>query len=450
MIEKGKEEIARQIFSKWDLNCAEIGHVTNDRNVKVYYRGEIEADVPADTLVLGEGAPVYERESKTPEYLDELRRFDFDSLEEPKDYNEVLLKLLSSPNITNKTWVYEQYDTQVRTNTVVLPGGDASVMRIKGTNKALSVKTDCNGRYVYLNPYKGGMIAVCESARNVVCTGAEPLAITNCLNFGNPYKPEVYYQFKEAVRGIGDACRVLNTPVTGGNVSFYNESPDYAVYPTPVIGMVGLIENVDNVMTSYFKDDGDVIALVGLVNSPPLTKGGIERGSLSPVFDGLGGSEYLKVIHNKVAGDAPDIDPEFEKKLHTAILELIRNKLIKSAHDIFDGGLAVALAESCIMNKQKMIGCDTGIASSQGSSQIKGGKNRKDFELFNESQSRIIVSFGTESEETVQNICSKFGVGFFKLGVTGGNSVKIGDEIKISLEQAAFNYYGTLYSIMEK
>ncbi len=270
VIEKGKEETALKIFEKWDLNCVEVGIVTDDGRLKVHYQGELVADVPAETLVLGGGAPVYVRESKEPEYLKKIKEFDFNSLKEPEDYNEVLLKLLSSPNIANKNWVYEQYDTQVRTNTVIIPGGDASVMRIKENNKALSMKTDCNGRYVYLNPYKGGLIAVCESARNVVCTGAEPLAITNCLNFGNPYKPEVYYMFRESVRGIGDACRVLGTPVTGGNVSFYNESPDYAVYPTPVIGMMGLIEDIKHVTTSYFKDDGDLIAVMGILLNPPL------------------------------------------------------------------------------------------------------------------------------------------------------------------------------------
>src|SRR4030095_8856632 len=198
---------------------------------------------------------------------------------------------------TNKNWVYEQYDTQVRTNTIVMPGGDASVIRIKGTTKALARKIHCNGRYVDLNPYKGAAIAVCESARNVACTGAEPLAITNCLNFGNPYKPEVYHQFREAIKGIGDACRVLNTPVTGGNVSFYNESPDYAVYPTPTIGMVGLIEDISYVTKSHFKHEGDIIAVIG---NPNKTKE-------------IGGSEYLKLIHNKVTGDAPDIKIDIEK-----------------------------------------------------------------------------------------------------------------------------------------
>ncbi|MEP7146930.1 MAG: phosphoribosylformylglycinamidine synthase subunit PurL, partial [bacterium] len=234
VIEKGKEQIAKNIFDKWDLNCSEIGRIIEENRVRVFYNGILEADVPCFELVLGGGAPVYEREKREPDYLKEKRVFDFDKIAEPGNLNDVLLKLLSSPNITNKNWVCEQYDQEVRTNTIVLPGGDASVIRLKETNKALAMKVDCNGRYVYLNPYKGGMIAVCESARNVVCTGALPIAITNCLNFGNPYNAEVYFQFSEAIRGIANACRILETPVTGGNVSFYNQSKDYTVYPTPV------------------------------------------------------------------------------------------------------------------------------------------------------------------------------------------------------------------------
>ncbi len=432
VIEKGKEKTALKIFEKWDLNCVEVGKVTNDGRLKVHYQGELVADVPAETLVLGGGAPVYVRESKEPEYLKKIKGFDFNSLKEPDDYNKVLLKLLSSPNIANKNWVYEQYDTQVRTNTVILPGGDASVMRIKENNKALSMKTDCNGRYVYLNPYKGGLIAVCESARNVVCTGAEPLAITNCLNFGNPYKPEVYHMFREAVRGIGDACRVLGTPVTGGNVSFYNESPDYAVYPTPVIGMMGLIEDIKHVTTSYFKNDGDLIAVIGIPLNPPL-KGG------SQSFDGIGGSEYLKLIHDKVTGDAPDIDPEFEKKLQQTLLDLIRKGFIKSAHDVSDGGLAVALAECCIMNRKKFTGCEVNF-------ELNG---RKDFELFNELQSRIIISFDEKSFIEIEKICKSNGIDVTIIGKAGGKSLKINKDINLSLEVLSDSYYNSIKQIME-
>lgn len=424
VIQKGREDIAKQIFDKWDLNCVQIGKVTKGPNVKVTYKGSVVADVPANTLVLGGDAPVYVRESKEPEYFKDLRSFDLNSLPEPEDCNEVLLKLLSSPNITNKNWVYEQYDTQVRTNTIVNPGCDASVIRIKGTTKALAMKTDCNGRYVYLNPYRGSVIAVCESARNVACTGAEPLAITNCLNFGNPYKPEVYYQFREAIRGIGDACRALNTPVTGGNVSFYNESPEYAVYPTPTIGMVGLIEDINTVTTSFFRNEGDLIAVIG---------------STSGELNGIGGSEYMKLIHNKVTGDAPDIDIENEKKLIGAVLDMTKGKLINSAHDISDGGLAVAIAESCLMKRTFPIGCNVNI--------IK--RNRRDFTLFNESQGRILVSFNSSFESNVREICGKRGINCAIIGKVGGESLKVNNDIDISIKMAKEAYYETIKNIMD-
>lgn len=428
VIEKDKEDTAKKIFDKWDLNCVQIGTVTKGPNVKVSYHGKVVAEVPANTLVLGGDAPVYKREVKRPGYLDELHKFDFNTLPKPGNYNEVLLRLLSSPNIANKNWVYEQYDTQVRTNTIVMPGGDASVVRIKGTKKALAMKTDCNGRYVYLNPYRGGMIAVCESARNVACTGAEPLAITNCLNFGNPYKPEVYYQFTEAIRGIGDACRTLNTPVTGGNVSFYNESPDYAVYPTPTIGMVGLIEDIDNVMTSFFKNVGDVIAIIGTPNEPE-----------ENYIDGLGGSEYAKIIHGIVSGDAPKISAESEKNLISCILELINNKLVNSAHDVSDGGIGVAIAESCLMNRTFPLGCNVN---------IKYGL-RKDFVLFNESQSWILLSHEKSKEPQIDGICKKNSIIYANIGEVGGESININDDISISLDSAKEAYYSSIKKIME-
>lgn len=421
VIQKGKEDVAKNIFDKWDLNCVQIGTVTKGPNITISFQGKTVAEVPANTLVLGGDAPVYVRESKEPTYYNELRSFDFNSLPEPKDYNEVLLKLLSAPNITNKNWVYEQYDTQVRTNTIVMPGGDAAVVRIKGTDKALAMKTDCNGRYVYLNPYKGGLIAVCESARNVACTGAEPLAITNCLNFGNPYKPEVYHQFREALRGMGDACKALDTPVTGGNVSFYNESPDYAVYPTPTIGMVGLIEDVDYVTTSYFKNEGDIIAVIG-----------------SDIEGHIGGSEYLSLFHNKIKGDAPDININNEVSLIKILLEITRKKLINSAHDVSDGGIAVAVAESCLINRTLPIGCNVNI-------DITG---RKDFVLFNESQSRVIISLNPENKEKIKGICEKHGLNYTEVGKTGGSDIIIND-INIPVEKAYDAYYNSIVKIME-
>lgn len=420
VVEKGKENQAEEIFHKWDLNCIEVGKVIEEKNIKVHYKGKLEADVPAFELVLGGGAPVYKRETKVPEYFNYTKNFDSNKITEPENYNDVMLNLLSSPNITNKKWVYEQYDTQVRTNTILMPGGDASVVRIKGTEKGLSLKTDCNGRYVYLDPYKGGMIAVCESARNVVCTGATPLAITNCLNFGNPYNPEVYYQFSEAIRGIGDACRKLNTPVTGGNVSFYNQSKDYAVFPTPVIGMLGLIEDVNNLMTSNFKCEGEEIFVLGK-----------NRGE-------VGGSEYLNLKHNLIKGNAPDIILDEEINLQKSVLKLIELGLINSAHDIAEGGIAVAIAECCIAERNNIVGCNI----------TYNYEFRKDIDLFSETQSRIIISASKENGQTISEICKVNNVPFNKIGLTGGKRIIINSEINIELESAIEAYYQKLERIM--
>ncbi len=422
VVEKGKENIVKEIFDKWDLNCVQVGEVIPDNCVEIWYKGKLEAKVPASELVLGGGAPVYTRETKEPEYLKETMAFNQNSIGEPKDYNDVLMKLLSAPNIANKKWVYEQYDSQVRTNTQIMPGGDASVVRIKKTNKALSMKVDCNGKFVYLNPYLGGMIAVCESARNVVCTGGKPLAITNCLNFGNPYNPEVYYQFSEAIRGIGDACRKLETPVTGGNVSFYNQSKDYAVFPTPVIGMLGLIEDAEKAMTSNFKNEGDDIYLIGENCSE------------------IGGSEYLKVIHNLITGVTPGINLDTELNLHNAVLELINNGLINSAHDVSDGGLAVALAESCVMDVNNKIGCKVELDY----------KFRKDFELFGESQSRVIISANEKSADKISAICKKNNLNLIKIGKVFGSELSINKDITFSVESIANNYYNTIINIMNE
>jgi len=417
---KGKEQVVKDIFEKWDLNVVEVGKVIAEDRIKISYKGKLEADIPADILVLGGGAPVYKRETKEPVYLKTTRILDIDGIKEPKNLNDVLIRLLESPNITNKRWVYEQYDTQVRTNTALMPGGDASVVRIKKTKKGLAMKTDCNSKYTYLNPYTGGMIAVCESARNVVCTGAKPLAITNCLNFGNPYNPEMYYQFVECVRGMGDACRYLDTPVTGGNVSFYNLSRDYAVFPTPTIGMVGLIEDIDKMMTSHFKNEGDTIIILG--------KDKYE----------IGGSEYLSRIHQQIKGNAPELSLKEEKNLCDLVLSLIDKNLINSAHDVSDGGLAVALAESCIMNRDKQIGCQVDI-------NLNG---RKDFAMFSESQSRIIISCGGNSEKEVLEAIKKSGVPFEVAGKVTGDKLKINDIIDLEISRANESYFDTIQKIM--
>ena len=417
---KGKEQTVKDIFEKWDLNVVEVGKVIAEDRIKIRYKGKLEADIPADVLVLGGGAPVYKRDTKEPEYLKQARILNTDDIKEPSDLNDVLIKLLESPNVTNKRWVYEQYDTQVRTNTALMPGGDASVVRIKKTKKGLAMKTDCNSKYTYLDPYTGGMIAVYESARNVVCTGAKPLAITNCLNFGNPYNPEMYYQFVECVRGMGDACRYLDTPVTGGNVSFYNLSRDYAVFPTPTIGMVGLIEDVDKMMTSYFKNEGDTIIILG--------KDKYE----------IGGSEYLSRIHKQIKGKAPELSLKDEKSLCDLVLSLIDLGLINSAHDISDGGLAVALAEACLMNRENQIGCEIDIKMSI----------RKDLALFSESQSRIIISCGKDSTKEVIKEIDKSKVHYEIAGKVKGNKLIVNDIIDIDIKTINESYFNTIQKIM--
>jgi phosphoribosylformylglycinamidine synthase subunit PurL len=419
-VKKGFEEKVKEVFEKWDLHCEIIGEVTNDGLIHIHYQGEEKAVLPAFELVLGGGAPVYHREAKEPAYLKDARSFDFTKLPQPKNIQETFLKIFSSPNIVSKKWVYEQYDSMVRTNTIVGPGSDAAVIFIKDTNKALAIKTDCNSRYVYLNPKEGAKIAVAESARNIVCSGGVPLAITNCLNFGNPYKPEVFWQFKEAIAGMGEACRFFETPVTGGNVSFYNESPDAAVYPTPTIGMVGLIENLSHITTSFFKNENDLIYLLG------------------DDHEELGGSEYLKIIHNKVAGDAPNLDLKIEKKLHDSLLELINNKLINSAHDISEGGIASALAECTIINQENMIGASVKIPS----------KTREDFSLFSESQSRIIVSIDPSNKISFEKILKEKEQIFLEIGKIGGKNLSINNSINIPLLELEDKYYNTIPRIM--
>ncbi len=420
VVKNGYEERVKKVFEKWDLHCEIIGEVTKNGKLEVEYNGKMQAVLPPFDLVLGGGAPIYVREQKEPSYLVKTRIFDFTSLPKPENIQKIFLKVFSSPNIVSKKWVYEQYDSMVRTNTIVGPGCDAAVVLIKGTNKALAMKTDCNARYVYLNPKEGAKIAVAESARNIVCSGGVPLAITNCLNFGNPYKPEVYWQFAQAIKGMGEACRFFDTPVTGGNVSFYNESPDTAVYPTPTIGMVGLIEKLENITTSYFKDENDLIYLLGEDKEE------------------LGGSEYLKIIYNKVTGDSPKLDLPTEKLLHNSVLSLIKDNLVKSAHDVSEGGIACCLAECCIINDEKMLGAEVKIPI----------KSRTDFSLFSESQSRIVVSVLPNKKEYFESKLQEFNQSFIFLGKAGGESFKINDEINLSINSLAEIYFNTIPIIM--
>jgi phosphoribosylformylglycinamidine synthase subunit PurL len=360
--EKGREKEVTRIFAKWDLPCSVIGEVTADGLLDFYMHGELQASLPAEELVLGGGAPQYDREYREPAYLEKIRVFDQSSVRVPKDLKQVAQQLIALPSIASKRWIFTQYDSMVGTvNSSTNEPSDAAVVLVKGTRKAIAVTTDCNSRYVYADPYKGAMIAVSEAARNIVCSGGEPLGVTNCLNFGNPYDPEVYYQFVEVIRGMGEACRKFNTPVTGGNVSFYNQNPDGPVNPTPTIGMVGLLADIADKMTMDFKEENDLIYLVG------------------EVTDDMGSSEYLHNLCGVEYSAAPRFDLDEEFLLQKRLAELIAAKCIRSAHDVSEGGLFTALCESGFPNELGF-----SIQSAEGI--------RKDAFLFGEGQSRVIVT----------------------------------------------------------
>lgn len=413
VVEKGKEAQAIAVCQKWDVPFVQIGEVTDDGVVSISRHGKLVSCIPAQSLVLGGEAPVYVREQKRPAYLDVTQHtVDHGPLLSGADITSTLHRLVSSPTIASKRWVYEQYDSQVGDNTVMRADGDAAVLRIKELpGKAVAVTTDCNSRYVYLNPHRGGISAVAEAARNCVCVGAEPVAITNCLNFGNPYDPEVYYQFAEAIRGMGDMCRALDTPVTGGNVSFHNESQSHAVYPTPTIGMLGLIDDVSKTVGCSFVDDGQTIALLGWQR------------------DELGGSEYQKITTGKITGDAPFIDIDEECRLQRAALEAIRSGLVTAAHDCAEGGLLVAVTEMTLRN---------GIGAV-----LSWPYSMHAAALFGEAQSRIVVSVPADKLTELQTCAQKHNVPVVVLGITGGDSVELADlssmkvaDLRVSYEQA--------------
>ena len=421
-VKKGCEEKVSEIFKKWDLEAVIIGQVTDDKLMTIKLDGQIVSQIPSNDLVLGGGAPVYTRETKKPDYIDTAEKLNYDDYKLDIDWNSALLKLLSSPNICHKGWVFDQYDSTVRTNTAVGPGSDAAVMRIRKTRKALAMTTDCNARYCYLNPRMGAISAVCESARNIVCSGGKPLAVTNCLNFGNPYKPEIYYGFSEVIAGMGEACLALNTPVTGGNVSFYNEDPQRAIFPTPVIGMVGLVEDISHITTQTFKDDGDTILLVGENKNE------------------LGASEYLHALFNQTIGAVPAIDLDYEKTLQSALLAAIQKGLVKSAHDCSEGGLAVAITECCISERENMLGASIKI----------NDELRSDCLLFGETQSRVILSCDSKNENELIAVFKKQNVSCQTIGTTGGNRLTINDMISVDLKDLAEAFYNALPELMEK
>ncbi|CAN5852841.1 phosphoribosylformylglycinamidine synthase subunit PurL [soil metagenome] len=387
----GHEDDVKRILEKWELEAAVIGRVTDDGMYRVRENGVIVCEVPGEPLV--NECPTYTREGRESEVVQKLRSWTpagIDMTHTDQHAGRVLLRLLGSPNIASRRWIYNQYDTTVRTNTVYAPGGDAGVLRIRGTRRGIAATVDCNGRYVYLNPRRGAMIAVAEAARNLVCVGARPRAITNNLNFGNPLKPEVYYQLREAVLGMGAACAAFETPVTGGNVSLYNENPSGAIYPTPTIGMIGVIDDIDNVLRLAFRNSADAIILLG-------------RNT-----DELGGSEYLKVVHGIVAGDAPEVDLDGERRLQELLLALNEQRLLHSAHDCSEGGLAVCLAESAMAGDDRC-GIEVELQDALPAASL----------LFGEAQGRIVVSCPPDLASAVIATAAEMNVPATRLGTVG-------------------------------
>jgi phosphoribosylformylglycinamidine synthase II len=415
---RGKENVVREVFEKWDVPCAEIGRVITDGMMRVRNNGEIAAEIPAKALA--EEAPLYSREAKASVAAS---LWDASSPAGPRlqriDNQKALRQLLRDPTIASKNWVYRQYDHTVRTGTLVKPGSDAAVFFVRYANKILAATTDCNSTYCALDPHEGGKIAVAEAARNLTCSGARPLALTDCLNFGNPYKPQNFWQLREAVEGVAEACREFGTPITGGNVSLYNESPAGVVDPTPTIAMVGLIDHENHITTQWFKNEGDAIILIGSAAGVDDAGAGINDPGYS-----LGGSQYLKVCHGLKIGPAPHVDLPHEIKIQSAVRDLIREGLVKSAHDCSEGGLAVALAECCF-NPEKLLGAD--ICCSHGPMGGRGKTSHSDVAtvLFNESQSRIVISVKPANLDNTISMLRERKVPFQHLGKVGGDQLQV-------------------------
>ena len=394
ILSRGKEKEALNILKKWEINAVKVGKVTDDKIMRVKENGVVVAEIPAEALT--KKAPLYKRETREPSYLKDTKNLDYKSVKEPSDLNKVLLKLLDSPTISSKESAYNKFTYVDKGDVKIGAGSDAAIIKVKGTNKALAISVDCNARYCYLNPHNGAMMAVAEAARNIACAGGRPLAVTDGLNFGNPMKPENYWQFEKCIEGISDASRALDTPVISGNVSFYNENPKGAIDPTPMIGMVGLIKDAKKYMTQDFKKAGDVIVLLGKNK------------------EDLSGSEYLYITHNLKKGD-PKIDMGAEKALQKACLEAIEAGIVSSAHDSAEGGLAVALAESCITNKKKMLGATVTLDD----------KIRKDALLFGEAPSRILISIPKSKLSKMEKIAKKYAVPCAVIGKVGGTKLTI-------------------------
>jgi phosphoribosylformylglycinamidine synthase II len=402
---QGREADIKKIFDKWDLDAVVVGRVTNDQQFRALWHGEEVARIPISALT--KEAPVYQRPAARPAKQDQIQHLDLASINEPKDLTAVFKQVLASPNIASKEWIYHQYDQFVRTNTIVAPGADAAVMRIKGSKKGLALTVDGNSRYCYLDPYVGGVLAVAEAARNLACVGARPVGLTDCLNFGSPENSAVMWQFAEVIQGMRDACIALKVPVVSGNVSFYNETDGVPIHPTPTIGMVGLLDNIDRVVTPWFKTAGDAVVLLGRTR------------------DELGGSEYLKCVHGLTRGTPPWIDLKLESAVQNCCLDAIDAAILSSAHDVADGGLAVALAEGCIGGPEKPLGV-----------RIETHEMiRADALLFSESQSRIVVSLKEENLDRLKDIAARYNVPLQTIGTVGGTRFMIQPLLQVAVEE---------------
>lgn len=422
IVKKGRESEVERIFEKWDLHAVKIGEVVAGNDYIVRDNGKIVAQIPAKALA--DEGPIYIREEKKPAYLNETANLDLSSIPESKDFGATLLKLLAHPSLASKAWVWEQYDHMVRTDTVFYPGHDAALIRVKGTQKGIAVATDCNSLYVYLDPFRGGTIAVAEAARNVACTGARPIGMTNCLNFGNPMKPEIFWQFHQSVLGLIESCKTLEIPVTGGNVSFYNESPQAAVFPTPTISIVGLLDQIENRVPSSFQKEGDLIFIVGETKNE------------------IGASHYLMVEHGLQKGVPPVLDLKREKNLQQFLIEAAAQKQVSSAHDTSEGGLAFALAECCFKSASGFGAVVDGLEL------IRNPQLREDALYFGESQSRVIVSVHPDKKESLIKLAMKYDLPILPLGKVSGKELVM-DKLQLSVEKMKQVFDSAIPKVMD-
>ncbi len=420
VVKKGREEEVRRICGRWDLDAVVIGKVIKNQQFRTLFEGAEVASIPIEALT--SEAPVYKRPAERPKYQDDVQTLDLSKIEEPEDVGSALKRLLASPNIASKEWVYRQYDYFVRTNTVLAPGSDAAVIRIKGSRKGLALTVDGNGRYCYLDPYIGGVLAVSEAARNLACVGARPLGLSDCLNFGNPERPDVMWQFTQIIQGMRDGCLALKVPVVSGNVSFYNETNGVSIYPTPTVAMVGTLPKVEKHMTPWFKSAGDLVVLLGRTREE------------------LGGSEYLKVFHGLVKGTPPWIDLRLERAVQRCCIRAIDKGAIQSAHDVSEGGLAVALAECCIIGPGIGLGVKIELHEMM----------RVDALLFGESQSRVIVSVEEKSLNSLKEIAEKEGAPMQVIGVVGGSRFEIQPMVHLPMEELKAIWAGSLEKLLTK